>query len=337
MFIITAKVRKGRIAAVAAAAAVVCGVLVAAAGLLGGRGAAASAAVSPKGVRTNEDRIAYLESYGWSVSSDPIAVEELIIPEQFDETYSQYLELQASQGFDLTDYCGKRVKRYTYEITNYPTGESGIQAGLLVYKSTVIGGDVLSAQLGGFIHGLEMPALMERAALSRRAFHSLLESLGGPIKEGHIEDGVRQRSDQCNQQESNQPLAHDWHKEAGEDRDRQAGRIEFPHKPPPGCRGQVPFRLQPSGGLGADQVDHREFEDITEQIRDPDQPAQQPRHPGHNREHKGRVIALIHPARLIQPHHGQNQRRHNRKQSGRGNYGQNHGHNHKKLPDKNSV
>ena len=136
----------------------VCGVLVAAAGLLGGRGAAASAAVSPKGVRTNEDRIAYLESYGWSVSSDPIAVEELIIPEQFDETYSQYLELQASQGFDLTDYCGKRVKRYTYEITNYPTGESGIQAGLLVYKSTVIGGDVLSAQLGGFIHGLEMPA-----------------------------------------------------------------------------------------------------------------------------------------------------------------------------------
>ena len=125
---------------------------------LGGRGAAASAAVSPKGVRTNEDRIAYLESYGWSVSSDPIAVEELIIPEQFDETYSQYLELQASQGFDLTDYCGKRVKRYTYEITNYPTGESGIQAGLLVYKSTVIGGDVLSAQLGGFIHGLEMPA-----------------------------------------------------------------------------------------------------------------------------------------------------------------------------------
>ena len=145
MFIITAKVRKGRIVAVAAAAAVVCGVLVAAAGLLGGRGAAASAAVSPKGVRTNEDRIAYLESYGWSVSSDPIAVEELIIPEQFDETYSQYLELQASQGFDLTDYCGKRVKRY-------------IQAGLLVYKSTVIGGDVLSAQLGGFIHGLEMPA-----------------------------------------------------------------------------------------------------------------------------------------------------------------------------------
>ena len=158
MFIITAKVRKGRIAAVAAAAAVVCGVLVAAAGLLGGRGAAASAAVSPKGVRTNEDRIAYLGSYGWTVSEEPVSVEELIIPEEFDETYSQYLDLQASQGFDLTEYAGKRVKRYTYQVTNYPTGETDIQAGLLIYKTTVSGGDVLSAQLGGFIHGLEMPS-----------------------------------------------------------------------------------------------------------------------------------------------------------------------------------
>ena len=156
MLIITAKVRRGRIAAVAAAAAVGCGILVTA-GLQGGRSAAASAVVSPKGVKTNEDRVAYLESYGWAVSAEPISVEELIIPEEFDETYTQYLALQEGQGFDLTDYRGKRVKRYTYEVTNYPTGEAGVQAGLLIFRNTVIGGDVLSAQLGGFIHGLEMP------------------------------------------------------------------------------------------------------------------------------------------------------------------------------------
>ena len=99
----------------------------------------------------------YLESFGWTVEPEPLAVEELLIPEEFDETYTQYLELQSSQGFDLTQYCGKRVKRYTYVITNYPTGETGVQAGLLIYKNTVIGGDVLSPQLGGFIHSLEMP------------------------------------------------------------------------------------------------------------------------------------------------------------------------------------
>lgn len=156
MFIITARVRKGPILAVAAAAAVVCGVLLAAAGL-GGRDTAVSGVVSPTGVKTNEDRIAYLESYGWKVSQEPSSVEELLIPDTFDESYTLYLELQSSQGFDLTDYCGKRVKRYTYEISNYPTGETGIQAGLLIYKNTVIGGDVLSPQLGGFIHGLSMP------------------------------------------------------------------------------------------------------------------------------------------------------------------------------------
>ena len=155
MFIFTAKLHRGRILAVAAAAAAVCGVL-AGVNILGA-GAAVSTAASPKGVKSNEDRVAYLESYGWEVSEEPISVEELLVPEEFDETYAQYLELQSAQGFDLTQYCGKRVRRYTYEVTNYPTGETGIQAGLLIYKNTVVGGDVLSAQLGGFIHGLEKP------------------------------------------------------------------------------------------------------------------------------------------------------------------------------------
>ena len=90
--------------------------------------------------------------------SQPLAVEELLIPEQFDETYTEYLDLQKSQGFDLTQYCGKRAKRCTYEITNYPTGEGSVQASILIYKNQVIGGEVLSARLDGFIHGLTMPS-----------------------------------------------------------------------------------------------------------------------------------------------------------------------------------
>ena len=61
------------------------------------------------------------------------------------------------QGFDLEKYAGKRVKRYTYEVFNYPTGESGVQVNLLVCKNTVVGGEVLSPQLDGFLHGLAMP------------------------------------------------------------------------------------------------------------------------------------------------------------------------------------
>lgn len=159
MFIWTTKLRRGRLAAGALAVLVLCGAAVLVGGALSARGvdAVSAAPASPKGIKTNEDRVSYLESYGWQVSPDSVAVEELIIPEEFDETYDQYLALQLGQGFDLTKYKGKRVKRYTYEVDNYPTGETGIQAGLLIYKNTVVGGEVLSSQLGGFIQGLAMP------------------------------------------------------------------------------------------------------------------------------------------------------------------------------------
>lgn len=91
--------------------------------------------------------MAYLQSYGWEVSAEPLATEELLIPKEMDASYDDYLALQSGQGFDLSKYAGKRVKRYTYEITNYPTGETGILANLLIYKNTVIGGEVLSPQL----------------------------------------------------------------------------------------------------------------------------------------------------------------------------------------------
>lgn len=158
MFIITAKVPRRKLALGTAVAALLCCCALAL-NLIPSqsRAAAASAAPNPKGVRSNQDRIAYLESYGWNVTEEPLASQELLIPDEMDESYDDYLALQEEQGFDLKQYAGKRVKRYTYEITNYPTGETGIQANLLVYRNTVVGGEVLSPRLDGFLHGLTMP------------------------------------------------------------------------------------------------------------------------------------------------------------------------------------
>ena len=112
---------------------------------------------SPAKVRSNADRVAYLSEYGWEVSPEPLSTEELLIPAEMDESYQEYLALQQEQGFDLSEYAGKRVKRYTYEIYNYPSGETGVQANLLVCRNTVVGGEVLSPRLNGFLHGLAMP------------------------------------------------------------------------------------------------------------------------------------------------------------------------------------
>ena len=159
MFIWTAKLRRGRLAAGAAALLLaLCGAAVLAGGLSPGEVDAVSPApASPKGIKTNEDRVAYLADFGWQVSPEPIATQEMLIPKEMDESYNEYLALQSGQGFDLEKYAGKRAKRYTYEITNYPTGEAGVQVNLLIYKNTIIAGEVLSPQLDGFLHGLAMP------------------------------------------------------------------------------------------------------------------------------------------------------------------------------------
>ena len=158
MFIFTTKINRSRVVAGLLALAVLCGGVWGLGQVLFSPGDAVSALGASPRLKTNEDRLEYLAGYGWQVNSEPVSVEELLIPEEFDESYDDYLALQSAQGFDLTDYAGKRVKRYTYEITNYPTGEAGVQANLMIYRNTVIGGEVLSPQMDGFLHGLSMPA-----------------------------------------------------------------------------------------------------------------------------------------------------------------------------------
>lgn len=144
MFIVTARVPRRKL--LAGAITVFCCCLVLATALivtLGDRAVATAAEGSS--ARSNEDRIAYLSELGWQASEHPVLIEELMIPETFDESYSDYLALQAQQGFDLTKYTGKRVKRYIYDITNYPDSGVDMQAALLVYKNKVIGGQLQAA------------------------------------------------------------------------------------------------------------------------------------------------------------------------------------------------
>ena len=103
---------------------------------------------------TNEQRIAYIESFGWDPGFTHTAVENVRIPVEFDDVYEEYNALQRKQGFDLRKYRAHTVKRYTYEITNHPSGEQGVTANLLVRRGKLIAADVSSPQADGFVHGL---------------------------------------------------------------------------------------------------------------------------------------------------------------------------------------
>lgn len=113
-----------------------------------------------------QERLAFLSQFGWEVDEDPVAVEEVIIPTEFNEVYEKYNQLQLSQNFDLTKYAGKTAKKWTYEIKNYPGygADSGlIQANILVFEGVVIGGDVNSVEQDGFMQTFDFPQQNEQA------------------------------------------------------------------------------------------------------------------------------------------------------------------------------
>ena len=155
MFVFTAKFnRKRAIAIIVAVAVILCAVILVAGLRDKDHSATAAKVATTSGIKTNDDRVNYLQSFGWKVSAEPIDEQEIVIPKKFTEVYKNYSELQKKQGFELTKYGGLEAKRYTYEIKNYPSGESGIVADIIVYRNTIIAGDVQSMALNGFMHGL---------------------------------------------------------------------------------------------------------------------------------------------------------------------------------------
>lgn len=109
---------------------------------------------------TQQERVSFFSQFGWEIEEDPVEVKEVIIPTEFDETYTEYNEIQKVQGLDLEPYKGVRVKMWCYEIKNYPgyeTKSGTVHGNILVYDGIVVGGDVSSTELDGFMHGFSLP------------------------------------------------------------------------------------------------------------------------------------------------------------------------------------
>lgn len=110
-------------------------------------------------VEDEDDILKFISYYGWEVDRQPAEVRDVIIPETFDEVYANYNEIQLEQGFNLEKYAGQRVKRWTYIVRNYPETspeDDYIRINILVSDDVVIGGDVCSVKLDGFMHGFSL-------------------------------------------------------------------------------------------------------------------------------------------------------------------------------------
>ena len=104
-------------------------------------------------VTTTDGRIAYLQALGWEADPATETTQEIVIPRVFNGVFGDYNALQKQQGFDLSRYAGCEVKLYTYKVLDSNLGDN-VLASLYVSDGRVVGGDVHSTALDGFMCGL---------------------------------------------------------------------------------------------------------------------------------------------------------------------------------------
>ncbi len=116
-------------------------------------GADGAKEISYEKIKNAEDARNFLSQFGWQTDEASVKTVEVTLPGEFDKVFTGYNELQKRQGLDLAKYRNKSVTRHTFTVTNYPNYEGTVYANVLVYRNRVIGGDICSADVTGFVVG----------------------------------------------------------------------------------------------------------------------------------------------------------------------------------------
>ena len=151
MLVMTAKIDKKKLAVIFTA--VVLGVAALILLLSGGNDTTPTVST---GVSGNDARVEFLKGFGWEVTTSPVESSQVNIPKDASEIFDRYNALQKAQGYDLSQYAGKTVMRYVYQVNNYPNATEPVYATLLVYKDKIIGGDITDTSAKGKIQGFKM-------------------------------------------------------------------------------------------------------------------------------------------------------------------------------------
>ena len=154
MMVMTAKVD---IKKIILALAAVAGVIILLVLLLGGGNDSAPTAATS--VASNDGRVQFLQALGWEISQSPAESGQVRIPQEQNQVFGRYNDLQKSAGYDLSQYAGKTVMRYVYKVNNFPGATEPVYATLLIYKNQVIGGDITNTAANGTMQALVKASL----------------------------------------------------------------------------------------------------------------------------------------------------------------------------------
>lgn len=106
-------------------------------------------------IRNERSGAAYLSALGWDVEVPALSHDTVLIPRVFSSVFEDYNTLQKRQGFDLSRFCGQEVELYTYRVDSDDYPDDEVVASLYVSGGAVVGGDVHSTALDGFMVGIK--------------------------------------------------------------------------------------------------------------------------------------------------------------------------------------
>ncbi len=93
---------------------------------------------------THRSRMVYIKGLNINVDEEGATLKETVIPQVFNDVYSEYNRLQLKAGFDLSRYKGEMVTIYTYPVIGK---EQNLN--LIVLKGEIIGGDICDIAADG--------------------------------------------------------------------------------------------------------------------------------------------------------------------------------------------
>lgn len=100
---------------------------------------------------TNAERLNFIKSMGYTVKDSEPTAKYVTVPDVFSDVYNNYNTLQLQSGYDLSLYKGCTITIYTYTINPPSNYDGDCVVNIMVYDNRVIGGDVSSRALGGFM------------------------------------------------------------------------------------------------------------------------------------------------------------------------------------------
>lgn len=104
---------------------------------------ATAAAVKTK-LTTTQEMVDYIASKGFTADIQTAQVVEVEIPKKFDDNFVGFNEkIKQTDGLSLERYKGDKVNKWTFDIIDYPNGDTEAAAVLLIRKEKLVGAYIL--------------------------------------------------------------------------------------------------------------------------------------------------------------------------------------------------